>query len=72
MTSEPKFTFGQRLLLAVVPRVVWALLWVVSRTWRFEVIAEEGATPRPFGRGAGPEIVPPAQPSSSAAVSMAN
>src|SRR5580658_7849301 len=43
-------------MLAVVPRVVWALLWFVSRTWRFEVIAEEGATPRLFGHGAGPEI----------------
>jgi lysophospholipid acyltransferase (LPLAT)-like uncharacterized protein len=43
-------------MLAVVPRVVWALLWLVSRTWRFEMIAEEGATPRLFGHGAGPEI----------------
>ena len=42
--------------LAVVPRVVWALLWVVGRTWRFEVIAAEGVTPLLFGRGAGPEI----------------
>jgi len=51
-----RFTVGQRLVLAVVPRVAWVLLWLVSRTWRFEVIAEDGATPRPFGRGAGPEI----------------
>jgi lysophospholipid acyltransferase (LPLAT)-like uncharacterized protein len=56
VTSEPKFTFGQRLVLAVVPRVVWALLWMVSRTWRFEVIAEEGVVPLLVGRGAGPEI----------------
>ena len=46
----------QRLVLAVVPRVVWALLWIVSRTWRFEVIAAEGVTPLLFGQGAGPEI----------------
>jgi lysophospholipid acyltransferase (LPLAT)-like uncharacterized protein len=52
----PRFTFSQRILLAVVPRLVWALLRIVSLTWRFEVIAEPGVTPLPFGRGAGPEI----------------
>ena len=58
MTTEasPAFTFRQRLVLAVVPRLVWALLWLVGRTWRFEIIAEEGATPLPFGEGAGAEI----------------
>ena len=58
MTSEPspRFTLGQRFTLALVPRVVWALLWLVSRTWRFEVIADHGVTPLLFGRGAGPEI----------------
>ena len=58
MTTEasPRFTFRQRLVLAVVPRVVWALVWVVGRTWRFETTAEEGATPLPFGAGAGAEI----------------
>jgi lysophospholipid acyltransferase (LPLAT)-like uncharacterized protein len=50
------FTLRQRLVLAVAPRLVWALLWLVGRTWRFEVIAEEGATPLPFGEGAGAEI----------------
>jgi hypothetical protein len=54
-TTE-RFTFRQRCVLAVVPRVVWALLSVVGRTWRFETIAEEGATPLPFGAGAGAEI----------------
>ncbi len=54
--ASPRFTHGQRLVLAVVPRVVWALVWIVSRTWRFEVIAEEGVTPLLFGLGAGPEI----------------
>lgn len=52
----PRFTLGQRLVVALVPRAVWALLWLVSRTWRFEVIAEDGVTPLLFGRGAGPEI----------------
>jgi lysophospholipid acyltransferase (LPLAT)-like uncharacterized protein len=52
----PRFIFSQRILLALVPRIVWALLRVVSLTWRFEVIAEPGVTPLPFGRGAGPEI----------------
>ena len=52
----PRFTFAQRLTLAVVPRVAWALFSLLGLTWRFEVIAEEGATPLPFGLGAGPEI----------------
>ena len=51
MTAEdkPRFTLVQRLALAVVPRVVWALLWIFSPTWRFEVIAVEGVTPTVFG-----------------------
>ena len=56
MTGEPKFTFSQRFVLAVVPRLVWVLLWIVSRTWRFEEIAAEGVTPLVFGLGAGAEI----------------
>ena len=58
MTTEasPRFTFRQRLVLAVVPRVVWALLWLVGRTWRFEIIAEEGATALPYGEGVGADI----------------
>ena len=47
---------GQRLVLAVVPRVVWALVWMVGLTWRFRVIAEDGVTPVVFGQKAGPEI----------------
>ena len=54
--ASPAFTFRQRLVLAVTPRLVWALLWLIGRTWRFEIIAEEGATPLPFGEGAGAEI----------------
>jgi lysophospholipid acyltransferase (LPLAT)-like uncharacterized protein len=58
VTAEAKqrFTLGQRFVLAVVPRLVWAMLSVIGRTWRFEVIAEEGATPLPYGEGAGAEI----------------
>ena len=58
MTSEasPKFTFGQRIVLAIVPRIVWALLSVVGRTWRFEVIGEPGVIPVREGKKAGPEI----------------
>ena len=56
MTVNSRFTLAQRVVLAVVPRVVWSLLWIVSRTWRFEVIAEDGVTPLLFGRGAGAEI----------------
>lgn len=58
MPTEPtaKFTISQRLILALAPRIVWALLWIVGRTWRFETIAEDGAEPRIFGAGAGREI----------------
>jgi hypothetical protein len=56
VSDEPKFTFSQRLVLAVVPRLVWAVLWIVSRTWRFEVIAPEGVVPVLFGERPGPEI----------------
>jgi lysophospholipid acyltransferase (LPLAT)-like uncharacterized protein len=51
-----RFTFGQRLILAIVPRIVWALVRIVGLTWRFRVIAEEGVTPIVFGQKAGPEI----------------
>ena len=58
MTSdpEPRFTLAQRLILAIAPRVVWALLWVIGVTWRYRVIAEEGVTPLIAGDGAGSEI----------------
>jgi len=51
-----RFTLAQRLVLAVVPRLVWALLGIVGRTWRFEVIAEEGVTPILSGQKSPPEI----------------
>jgi lysophospholipid acyltransferase (LPLAT)-like uncharacterized protein len=51
-----RFTFTQRIALAVVPRLVWALLWIVGFTWRYEVIAEEGVVPVRFGEKAGGEI----------------
>ena len=54
--STPRFTLLQRLILAVIPRLVTAMLWLVSRTWRFEVIAEQGVTPVVYGQKAGPEI----------------
>lgn len=40
-----RFTLGQRLTLAVVPRLTAVLLAVVGATLRFETIAEEGAIP---------------------------
>ena len=46
----------QRLVLAIVPRAVWALLWLIGFTWRYEVIAEEGVTPIIFGQKVGAEI----------------
>jgi len=54
--DNSRLTPGQRLTLAVAPHVVWALLWVVGFTWRYEMIAEDGATPVLFGQKAGPEI----------------
>ncbi len=58
MTTEanPRFTLGQRLVLAVVPRAIWMLFSLVGLTWRFETIAEESAIPLSFGEGVGPEI----------------
>ena len=55
-TGNEKFTFGQRLALAIIPRLVWALFSIIGRTWRFEVIAEEGVIPVLFGEVPGPEI----------------
>lgn len=43
-------------MLAIIPRLVSALVWLTGLTWRFEVIAEEGVTPILFGQKAGPEI----------------
>lgn len=43
------FTLTQRLTLAIVPRLVWALLSIVGRTWRFELLAEDGVTPAFYG-----------------------
>lgn len=42
--------------MAIVPRIVWALLSIVGRTWRFDVMAEEGVTPVREGEKAGAEI----------------
>ena len=54
--SRSAFTLGQRLALAVVPRIVWALFSLIGMTWRFEIVAEEGAEPLPWGEGVGPDI----------------
>ncbi|HEX4319562.1 MAG TPA: lysophospholipid acyltransferase family protein [Acidobacteriaceae bacterium] len=54
--SPAKFTLGQRLTLAIVPRIVWLLLMTIGRTWRFEVLAEEGVTPAFHGFTPGGEI----------------
>jgi lysophospholipid acyltransferase (LPLAT)-like uncharacterized protein len=54
--ASAKFTFTQSLALTVVPRLVWALLMTIGRTWRFEVIAEEGVTPAFHGFTPGREI----------------
>jgi lysophospholipid acyltransferase (LPLAT)-like uncharacterized protein len=51
-----RFTWTQRLTLAIVPRLVWILLQIVGRTWRFEVLAESGVTPAFHGFTPGREI----------------
>jgi lysophospholipid acyltransferase (LPLAT)-like uncharacterized protein len=50
------FSRSQRLILAFVPRLVWMLFMLVGRTWRFEVIAEEGVTPAFHGFDPGRHI----------------
>lgn len=54
--ASPRFSFTQRLILAIVPSIVWAFVRLIGLTWRFEIIAEEGASPLPHGVGAGAEI----------------
>lgn len=54
--ASPRFSLTQRIVLAIVPRLVWILLEVLGRTWRYEVIAEAGVVPVTFGQKAGPEI----------------
>jgi lysophospholipid acyltransferase (LPLAT)-like uncharacterized protein len=54
--ASTRFTLSQRLVLAIAPRVVWALVWLAGLTWRFEAIAEEGVTPLLEGNGAGAEV----------------
>lgn len=43
--SSQRFSFGQRIALWIVPRLTALLLAVIGLTLRFEIIAEEGATP---------------------------
>jgi len=40
-----EFSFGQRIAIAVVPRLTALLLAIIGSTLRFDVIAEEGAVP---------------------------
>jgi lysophospholipid acyltransferase (LPLAT)-like uncharacterized protein len=54
--DSPRFTLGQRIVLAIAPRLVWALLQIFGRTWRFEVIAPTGVKPVLYGQVPGPEI----------------
>jgi lysophospholipid acyltransferase (LPLAT)-like uncharacterized protein len=44
------------MVLAIAPRLVWALFSLIGLTWRFETIAEEDATPLEHGAGAGAGI----------------
>ena len=43
--SAQRFTFSQRITLAIVPRLVALLLRVLHRTLRYEVVVEPGAEP---------------------------
>ena len=42
---EPKFSFGQRISITIVPRIVALLLRALHRTLRYEVVVEPGASP---------------------------
>ena len=54
--THPRLTLAQRLALTIVPRLVWAVLWLLGFTWRFEFIADEGAIPVQFGERPEPEV----------------
>ena len=54
--THPRFSLVQRLILAIVPRVVSALVWLSGLTWRFEVLAPEGVTPTVSGEKSPPNI----------------
>lgn len=43
--AHTRFSFGQRIAIAVVPRLTALLIALVGSTLRYEVIAEEGAVP---------------------------
>ncbi len=43
--SAQKFSFGQRIAIAIVPRLAALLLLVLHRTLRYEVVVEPGAAP---------------------------
>ncbi|HEX4308985.1 MAG TPA: lysophospholipid acyltransferase family protein [Acidobacteriaceae bacterium] len=52
MSERGDFSFGQRVMLGVVPKLTALLLAAVGATLRFEVIAEEGVVPAtPPARG---------------------
>jgi hypothetical protein len=43
--SAQRFTFSQRVTLAIVPRLVALLLRALHRTLRYEVVVEPGVEP---------------------------
>lgn len=45
LTTAQRFSFAQRLAIAIVPRLTAAIIALIGVTLRFETIAEEGATP---------------------------
>jgi hypothetical protein len=45
LVKDPKFSFSQRLTIAIVPRLVAWLLQLLHRTLRYEVVVEPGAEP---------------------------
>jgi lysophospholipid acyltransferase (LPLAT)-like uncharacterized protein len=46
--SSGKFTLSQRIIIAIVPRLVAFLLRVLNRTLRYETVVEPGAAPAVF------------------------
>lgn len=52
----PRYSLVQRILLLVLPRIIWLIFWLLGSTLRYEVIAEDSATPLDYGAEPGPDI----------------
>ena len=51
-----QFTFSQRVLLTILPLPLSLVIWLLSLTWRYEVIGEDSALTLPYGMVASPSV----------------